>query len=391
MVAPREQCGGRTIRVLFVGAHLGKGGGLALQAFQLFVALQSVIDVQFLCLDSPGIHRSLAEQPGVTVAGPLEFPKGVSILRDALREVRDDYDLFQIIDPYYGLPAAFLARASPRVVNLGTDPRTEIGWRFGRAAGALTRLGMLPLLSEGAIVANSQTLAARFRSRHPHVIPNGVDLSRFERISSKQEARRSRGLPENRTILMFVGKVIPVKRVEWILEVVRRLPDIVAVVVGGYNEPFYRDAYYRELRSRYPDVLDRVIFTGEVPWPEVAQYLAAADVFVFPSRFEGLPNAVMEAMASGLPVVASDIPPHRELIEHGRTGFLASDSESMARFAGELVQDEALRHEVGESGRRFVQGRFAAEACARSYVELYRSVLNGTPEPSSTLHTSLDV
>jgi glycosyltransferase involved in cell wall biosynthesis len=99
----------------------------------------------------------------------------------------------------------------------------------------------------------------------------------------------------------------------------------------------------------------------------------------------------MEAMASGLPVVASDIPAHHELIEHGRTGFLASDPESMARFAGGLVQDEALRHEVGESGRRFVQARFAAEACARSYVELYRSVLNGTHEPSPTMHTSLDV
>lgn len=325
------------------------------------------------------------------MAGGLEFPKGVALLRDALREVRDDYDLFQVIDPYYGLPAAFLARVSPRVVNLGTDPRAEIGWRFGRAAGALTRMGMRPLLSEGVVVVNSQTLARRFRSRHPRVIPNGVDVTKFERLPSKGEARRSRGLPQDRTVLAFVGKVVPVKRIEWILEVVRRTPGAVAVVVGGYTEPFYRDAYYRRLRSLYPDVLDRVIFTGEVPWPEVAQYLAAADVFLFPSRFEGLPNAVMEAMASGLPVVASDIPPHHELIQHGRTGFLAADPESMAQFAGELVRDPRLRSEIGESGRRFVREHLTADLCTKAYLDLYQSVVNGNGRPMPAPHTSLDV
>jgi len=376
---------------LFVGAHLGKGGGLALQSFQLFLALQFLISAEYLCLGSPGIHSSLTEQPGVMVAGDLQFPKGVAILRDALREVRDDYDLFQIIDPYYGLPAAYLARVSPRVVNLGTDPRAEIGWRFGRVAGALTRMGMRPLLSEGVVVVNSQTLAERFRYRHPRVIRNGVDIRKFEQLPSKTEARRSRGLPQDRTILAFVGKVIPVKRIEWILEVVRRTPGALAVVVGGYTEPFYRDAYYRRLQARYPNVLDRVIFTGEVLWPEVAEYLAAADIFLFPSRFEGLPNAVMEAMASGLPVVASDIPPHHELIQHGRTGFLASDSESMADHVGELIRDPRLRSEIGESGRRFVQGHLTADLCTKAYLDLYQSVVNGNEPPAPTLHTSLDV
>jgi len=363
------------MRVLFVGAHLGKGGGVALQAFQLFVLLGSQLDIQFLCLDAPGAHSSLSAQPGVTVAGPLVFPKGVSVLRDALRAVRDEYDVFQILDPYYALPAAYLARVTPRVVNLGTDPRAEMGWRFGPHAGLLTRLAMGPLLSGGTLVANSRALAARFRPRTTHVIPNGVDVGRFERMPTKLEARRAKGLPEDRTLLGFVGKVIPVKRTEWLMEVARKLPDVTAVIVGGYREAFYGDRYYRGLRAAYPDVGDRAIFTGEVPWTDVTDYLAAADIFVFPSRFEGLPNAVMEAMAAGLPVVASDIPPHRELIEHGRTGFLASDPASMARLVADLKEDEGLRSKVGGAARRYIQDHLTSEACGRAYIELYKAIV----------------
>lgn len=298
--------------------------------------------------------------------------------------------MFQVIDPYYGLPAAFLARVAPRVVNLGTDPRAEIGWRFGRAAGMLTRIGLLPLLSQGAVVVNSRALAARFPSRRPHVIPNGVDVAKFERLPPKDEARRALGLPEHAKILLFVGKVIPVKRTEWILETVRRLPDIVAVVVGGFSEPFYGEAYYRALRSRYSDVLDRVIFAGEVPWSEVSRYLAAADVFAFPSRFEGLPNAVMEAMAAGLPIVASDIPPHRELIQHGRSGFLASDPESMADFVGCLMRNEGLRFEFGEAARRHVRDNLTSEVCTRAYLDLYKAMVRGVSRPSPSVHPSSD-
>src|SRR2546427_199561 len=138
---------------------------------------------------------------------------------------------------------------------------------------------------------------------------------RFDRLTSKQEARRSVGVPENRTVLVTVGKVIPVKRLEWLMEVVRQLPAVEAMVVGGFTEEHYSDQYYRTLLAAYPDIRDRVHFTGEVTWDQGPTYLAAADIFVFPSKFEGMPNALLEAMAAALPVVVSDIPPHRQLIQ----------------------------------------------------------------------------
>jgi len=365
------------VRVLFIGAHVGKGGGLALQTFQVFAGLRRHIDVDLLCLDALGVHRALAEIPGVRFAGPLVFPKGITFLERALRAVRDDYDLFQVLDPYFSLPAAFLARVFPRVVFLGTDPRAEIGWRYGPHMNAFTRLAMAPLISGTPVVVNSQALAARFRRYHPRIILGGVETRRFDQLPSKEEARHSVGVAEGRTLLVSVGKVIPVKRLEWLMDVVRRLPGVEAMIVGGYREEHYSDEYYRTLLVAYPDIRDRVRFTGEVTWDQVPTYLAAGDIFVFPSKFEGMPNALLEAMAAGLPVVVSDIPPHRELIQHGRTGFLARDPKEMGQIVERLSKDEELRRSVGDAARAYVRDNLASEACTQAFLELYNRLIAG--------------
>jgi len=365
------------VRVLFIGAHVGKGGGLALQTFQVFEGLRRHIDVDLLCLDALGVHRAMAEIPGVRFAGPLVFPKGITFLERAVREVQDDYDLFQVLDPYFALPAAFLARVFPRVVFFGTDPRAEVGWRYGPHMNAFARLAMAPLISGTPLVVNSQALAARFRRYHPRIILGGVEMRRFDQMPSKDEARHAVGVSQDRTLLVSVGKVIPVKRLEWLMEVVRRLPGVEAMIVGGYREEHYSDAYYRTLLAAYPDIRDRVRFTGEVTWDQVPTYLAAGDIFVFPSKFEGMPNALLEAMAAGLPVVVSDIPPHRELIQHGRTGFLARDPKEMAQIVERLSKDEELRRSVGDSARAYVRKNLASEACTQGFLELYKHLIAG--------------
>lgn len=303
------------------------------------------------------------------------FPKGILTLGRALRSSRDDFDVFHALDPFYASPATYLARVVPRIVSLGTDPGHEIAERYGTAAGAVTRAAMVPLLSQSVVVVNSEALATRLREYDPRVIPNGLDLGKFERLPTREEARTLRGLPTDRTLLAYVGKVIPEKRVEWLLQVTRRLPETEALVIGGYAEEYYGDRYYRQLLSTYHDLRGRTRFVGEVPWDHVPSYLAAADVFVYPSPWEGSPNAVIEAMAAGLPAVVSDIAAHREIIEHGRTGFLAANSESMAQFVDRLAGDPRLRHEIGSRARAVVFERFSVERCAQAHLDLYRSIL----------------
>jgi len=245
---------------------------------------------------------------------------------------------------------------------------------------AFMRLVMAPLISGTPLIVNSQALAQRFRRYHPRIILCGVDTRRFDQLPSKAVARRSIGIREGRTLLVTVGKVIPVKRLEWLMEVVRRVPGVDAMVVGGYTEEHYSDEYYRTLLATYPDIRDRVTFTGEVTWDQVPTYLAAGDVFVFPSKFEGMPNALLEAMAAALPVVVSDIPPHRELIQHGRTGFLARDPMEMAHQVTTLANHEDLRHSVGDAARVYVREHLDSEACTAAFLELYKGLVAGEPD-----------
>ena len=371
----RHVGGGDCLRVLFVGAHLAKGGGLAIQMYQLFASVRERTDARMIILDAKGLHTRLRADPGIEVVGRLQFPAGVADLRRAIRARRDAFDVFHVFDVYYGMPAAYLARVSPRLVCFGTDPVLEMRNRYGLAGGLATAVGLPPLLEDAQLVTNSNNLATRFARFHPEVIPNGVDVPRG--LPSKDEARTSLGLPTAPHILLCVSKVIPVKRLEWILEALRRVPDVHAVLVGDVREEHYGDAYYRQLTTSYADVMARTHFTGEVPWDRVQTYLAAADIFVFPSSLEGMPNAVMEAMAAALPVVASDIPAHRELLQDGKTGFLVPDVPSLVKALETLLADARLRAAVGKNALAYVASKLSIGASAERYCRVYERLVEG--------------
>src|SRR5256885_3902383 len=89
-------------------------------------------------------------------------------------------------------------------------------------------------------------------------------------------------------------------------------------------------------------------------------------------------------MSAGLPVVASDIPAHREVVRVGRTGFLASDPAAMARSVATLAKDEGLRREMGVGARTFVRDHLTSEACTQAFLDLYRSVVERQQDRKST-------
>src|SRR5256885_11567845 len=95
-----------------------------------------------------------------------------------------------------------------------------------------------------------------------------------------------------------------------------------------------------------------------------------------------MPNALLEAMASGLPVVVSDIPPHRELIQHGRTGFLARDPLEMARLVATLANHEDLRSSVGEAGPGYVRQNPSSGARTQAFPDLYKRLHPGDLGPA---------
>jgi glycosyltransferase involved in cell wall biosynthesis len=134
-------------------------------------------------------------------------------------------------------------------------------------------------------------------------------------------------------------------------------------------------------RARELGVEDRITFHGRVT--DVASYLLRSDIFVLPSLSEGLSNALLEAMAYGVPSVVTRIPGNTDLVRHRETGLLVEpgDTEAMARDILELAGDPALREKLGRAGRAFVEENFDIDRVAERYAELYRRLVGRNEAP----------
>ncbi len=218
------------------------------------------------------------------------------------------------------------------------------------------------------------------------VVPSGVDVSRFHRPSDADERNSLRhGLgAEARFLFLTVGGIEPRKGSLHLMEALARLkqeiaPPPVLVIVGGHS--FQDHAPYRDrVLARAADIgLDEgsdVVILGTVPDAELTRWYWAADAFVFPSVKEGFGLVVLEAMAAGLPVIATDIPVFREYLNHEEGAVLAraGDAASLAAAMRRVVEDPGLRERLGAAGPR-IASRFTWDASARRHEEIYERVL----------------
>lgn len=122
---------------------------------------------------------------------------------------------------------------------------------------------------------------------------------------------------------------------------------------------------------RQTGTMANLSITGWLPQKEAQAHLLKADIFVHFSRWEGLSNAVLEALAAGLPVVASDIPGNREVVSPGVTGFLARDEEDLARHVFALAKNAEQRAAIGTRGRDLVRKEFSRQRMLDEYTRLY--------------------
>ncbi|MEQ9069599.1 MAG: glycosyltransferase, partial [Gimesia chilikensis] len=230
------------------------------------------------------------------------------------------------------------------------------------------------------LVGNSQGVVDFYREKGVpdsllRVVPNGIVLP----DTTVNEAVRSQlyqehDIPPNARLIAFVGRLARQKRVEdllWALQLIRQMNgDIVLLVIGDGPER----AKLEQLAHKYT-VTPNVRFLGHRT--DVDQLFPLFEVFQLASDFEGQSNSIMEAMSYGIPVVASDIPPNRELVVHGETGFLTSvgDSTGFAQFAERILADPQLAKDLGNAARKRMQEEFSVDKMVEGYARLYREVL----------------
>lgn len=187
--------------------------------------------------------------------------------------------------------------------------------------------------------------------------------------------REARGIPPFAPVLLSLSRFVPCKAPESIVEVCARVlasrPDCHCLIAGsGMAEEGEMAA---TVRAR--GLGEHVHLLGVQG--EVAPLFASADVFLLPSRFEGFPVSIMEAMAMGVPTVASNVGGIPELVRHGQDGFLhdPADTDGMAQSVLSLMADADLRASFGKSGRQRVLEEFSMAKTADHALQLYKEFL----------------
>ncbi len=231
-------------------------------------------------------------------------------------------------------------------------PRPGLSPRDARAFGALLEGVIVKFEAERARAES--TLGARV-----HVVPNGVPLPAEVHVPREAPAR---------LVLGTAARISPQKRLEELVDAFRLVnqayPDAELRIAGGPDAGC--EAYREELIARCEGL--PVTFVGELA--DVGPFLAELDVFAAVSEPEGCPNATLEAMAAGLPVVATRAGAASEQIGHGESGILVprADPGAFAEALLTVARDRALRVSLGRGARRRIEERFSMEGMAEGYL-----------------------
>jgi glycosyltransferase-like protein len=223
--------------------------------------------------------------------------------------------------------------------------------------------------------------------RDAQVVPNGVDLERFPEPPGhvRAELRERVGARDSRFVFLSVGGVEPRKGTVHAFRALARLKrdgvNAVLAIVGGHSYQdytAYRDAALAMLPELGLVLGEDVVLLGTVSETELAGWYHSADALAFPSVKEGWGLVVLEAMAAGLPVVASDLPVFREYLVDGETALLppVGDDAALARAMRSLVHDGALRDRLRAAARELLP-RFSWASSARRHQELYAEIRTG--------------
>jgi glycosyltransferase involved in cell wall biosynthesis len=233
-----------------------------------------------------------------------------------------------------------------------------------------------------AYLANSQGAVA-FMTAHGlpagkfEVIPNGIDLDLWPAPAPRP--------PRARPVAVCVANFRPRKRQEDLIDAVALLAaEGVALECRFAGAGSTLDAMRERASAR--GIADRVTFLGSVPPGRLGPVLADADIAVLPSAWEGMSVGMLEAMAAGLPVVATDVPGTREIVVEGVTGRLVPvrRPDLLAAGLSALARDDALRRRYGDAGRRRIEAHFTLTLNVRRHLDAYRRLVEARRLPEHT-------
>ena len=357
----------RKLKVAVVLPYFGNGGAEHMVAELLSsLDLQQVLPKVF-CVYGEPLQNTL-EQSVLNRGIEIEFigkGKGFSFaavqkLASALKRFAPDVVHTHLYACLYALPWAVLNRVG-MLHTFHSLPEVE-NRRLVRKLSMGTAIRCGAVRPVAVSLSNQRRLCAYYHlpSERVPVVPNPVNLARFQCVRA----------PSDQVRLISAGRLSPEKNQALMLQAFRLAldenPDLTLTIAGSGPEEQKLQTLCREL---YLD--ESVRFLGHVE--DVSPILAEGDVFLLSSRYEGLPIAMLEAMASDLPIIATDVGGVRDLVSDGENGFLipSEDADAMAKAIVRLAHDPALRARMGARSAQIAM-RFDSRLAAEAYLNQYR-------------------
>jgi len=217
----------------------------------------------------------------------------------------------------------------------------------------------------------------RMRPEKVETLYNGIDLEELSAKALKQDVREQLHLAPNALVISTVANIRPVKGIDVLVRaafhVCREFPEAIFLIAGSVLVP----ETYAALQTLVDSLglKNNVRFLGKMtnPYP----LLRASDLFCLPSRSEGFSNALIEAMASGLPCVATRVGGNAEALEEGTSGYLVAseDADALGERMLQLLRNPQLRWQMGRAARETVEKRFSMQAMMERLMAIYEELL----------------
>jgi glycosyltransferase involved in cell wall biosynthesis len=337
-------------------------------------AQKGVFDLDGAQIHSLSIHRKSVHETGTKAI--LEFLlKAGPKVRKLIKEKKID-----LVHYFFSVPTGLLSLVTggeiPYIVSLrGGDVPGYVPGDYQWAHIILNPLNKIIMSRASKVVALSNDLGLHALNLLPNlqyeVIYNGVDTRLFS--PNKDKAIKQ----DNALRVLSVCRLLKSKGIQYLLRAIAEInSDRIRLTIVG------RGSYEPDLKrlAKSLDLNGKVVFTGPIPHEDLPQIYNQSDIFVVPTYAESFGQTFCEAMACGLPVVATTQGGMTEYIENGQNGFLVTprDAGSLAKVLVGFMENPDLILEMGDRNIRKMRSHFSWAEVADQYLEIYRGVMNGT-------------
>ncbi len=358
------------MKILYVITELHRGGAEK-NLFYLACALKDKHDIRVACLYGDGVVADDLKAEGITV-DCIDFDHILSLnrLKGLVKLMRQfQPDLVHTFLFHANIAGRYAARKADIPATVISSVRVaERGRRWHLLLDRLTS-GMID--AEVCVSESVREFTEKKAGIDPaklHTITNAIDAAAYT----------ASPLPEGKRIITYIGRLHKQKGVDVLLHaatgILAEIPNVFIRIVGDGPEKSHL-----EHLSRYQRIVENktefIDFSDDVPG-----ILAESTLLVLPSRWEGMPNIIMEAMACARPVVATNVDGNAELVRDGKTGLLVPPEEPRALCDAivRLLRNRDLAEEMGRAGRARIEEHFSIEKMVTAYGELYGKCAEST-------------